>query len=51
MRAGRATLRAASCAAVRFFVWRPPAGRRSGDVVTAGLNSFRVWFGPVLGSP
>ncbi|KZV55335.1 hypothetical protein F511_43657 [Dorcoceras hygrometricum] len=29
----------------------PPAGRRSGDVVAAGLNSFRVWFGPVPGSP
>ncbi|KZT75525.1 hypothetical protein F511_47450 [Dorcoceras hygrometricum] len=25
--------------------------RVSGDVVTAGLNSFRVWFGPVPGSP
>ncbi|KZV06634.1 MATE efflux family protein isoform 1 [Dorcoceras hygrometricum] len=31
--------------------WRPPAGRRSGDVVTAGLISSRVWFGPVPGSP
>ncbi|KZV06803.1 hypothetical protein F511_45714 [Dorcoceras hygrometricum] len=40
----------------RIFRWRrPPAGRRSGefsgDVVTVGLNSFRVWFGPVPGSP
>ncbi|KZT76707.1 hypothetical protein F511_46266 [Dorcoceras hygrometricum] len=25
--------------------------RVSGDVVTAGLNSSRVWFGPVPGSP
>ncbi|KZT76608.1 hypothetical protein F511_46365 [Dorcoceras hygrometricum] len=25
--------------------------RISGDVVTAGLISFRVWFGPVPGSP
>ncbi|KZT75475.1 hypothetical protein F511_47499 [Dorcoceras hygrometricum] len=29
----------------------PPAGRRSGDVVTAGLILSRVWFGPVPGSP
>ncbi|KZV07076.1 hypothetical protein F511_45441 [Dorcoceras hygrometricum] len=29
----------------------PPAGRRSGDVATAGLISSRVWFGPVPGSP
>ncbi|KZV06816.1 hypothetical protein F511_45702 [Dorcoceras hygrometricum] len=29
---------------------RPPLRRRSGDVVTAGLNSSRVWFGPVPGS-
>ncbi|KZT76631.1 hypothetical protein F511_46345 [Dorcoceras hygrometricum] len=40
----------------RFFVGgaaarRPPPRRRSGDVVTAGLNSFRVWFGPIPGSP
>ncbi|KZV06639.1 hypothetical protein F511_45879 [Dorcoceras hygrometricum] len=39
----------------RFFVaaaaGRPPLRRRSGDVVTAGLNSSRVWFGPVPGSP
>ncbi|KZT75906.1 hypothetical protein F511_47070 [Dorcoceras hygrometricum] len=30
---------------------RPPLRRFSDDVVTAGLNSFRVWFGPVPGSP
>ncbi|KZT76889.1 hypothetical protein F511_46085 [Dorcoceras hygrometricum] len=30
---------------------RPPLRRCSGDVVTAGLNSSRVWFGPVPGSP
>ncbi|KZT75293.1 hypothetical protein F511_47682 [Dorcoceras hygrometricum] len=30
---------------------RPPLRRVSGDVVTAGLNSSRVWFGPVSGSP
>ncbi|KZT76107.1 hypothetical protein F511_46868 [Dorcoceras hygrometricum] len=30
---------------------RPPLRRCSGDVVTAGLISFRVWFGPVPGSP
>ncbi|KZT76918.1 hypothetical protein F511_46057 [Dorcoceras hygrometricum] len=30
---------------------RPPLRRVSGDVVTAGLNSSRVWFGPVPGSP
>ncbi|KZV06876.1 DNA-directed RNA polymerase 2, chloroplastic/mitochondrial [Dorcoceras hygrometricum] len=29
----------------------PPLRRVSGDVVTAGLNSSRVWFGPVPGSP
>ncbi|KZV06973.1 topoisomerase II [Dorcoceras hygrometricum] len=27
------------------------ASRRSGEVVTAGLISSRVWFGPVPGSP
>ncbi|KZV25829.1 hypothetical protein F511_12236 [Dorcoceras hygrometricum] len=35
-------------------LWRrrgPPLRRVSGDVVTAGLNSSRVWFGPVPGSP
>ncbi|KZT75444.1 hypothetical protein F511_47531 [Dorcoceras hygrometricum] len=42
-RAGRAT----SCAAVRNFslvaaAGRPPLRRRSGEVVTAGLNSSRV---------
>ncbi|KZT76828.1 hypothetical protein F511_46147 [Dorcoceras hygrometricum] len=40
---------------VKFFLaaaaGRPPLRRRSGDIVTAGLNSFRVWFGPVPGSP
>ncbi|KZT75777.1 hypothetical protein F511_47198 [Dorcoceras hygrometricum] len=30
---------------------RPPLRRVSDDIVTAGLNSFRVWFGPVPGSP
>ncbi|KZV44855.1 hypothetical protein F511_17032 [Dorcoceras hygrometricum] len=40
----------------RFFVGgaavgRPPLRRSSGDIVTAGLNSSRVWFGPVPGSP
>ncbi|KZV52758.1 hypothetical protein F511_42640 [Dorcoceras hygrometricum] len=30
---------------------RPPLRRVSGDVVTAGLISSRVWFGPVPGSP
>ncbi|KZT76862.1 hypothetical protein F511_46113 [Dorcoceras hygrometricum] len=43
------------CAAVRFSLvavaGRPPLRRISGDVVTAGLNSSRAWFGPVLGSP
>ncbi|KZV26228.1 hypothetical protein F511_43909 [Dorcoceras hygrometricum] len=29
----------------------PPLRRVSGDVVTAGLISSRVWFGPVPGSP
>ncbi|KZV43245.1 hypothetical protein F511_09831 [Dorcoceras hygrometricum] len=29
----------------------PPLRRVSGDVVTAGLFSSRVWFGPVPGSP
>ncbi|KZV39884.1 hypothetical protein F511_06470 [Dorcoceras hygrometricum] len=43
-------------AAANFSWWRrrrrrPPLRRRSGDVVTAGLNSSRVWFGPVPGSP
>ncbi|KZT76825.1 hypothetical protein F511_46150 [Dorcoceras hygrometricum] len=54
LRARRATscalpprvLRGGGAAAVR-----PPLRRVSDDVVTAGLNSFRVWFGPVLGSP
>ncbi|KZV51319.1 hypothetical protein F511_07510 [Dorcoceras hygrometricum] len=44
--------RRCACAALIFFVVAPPpAGRRSGDVVTAGLISSRVWFGPVPGSP
>ncbi|KZV07014.1 hypothetical protein F511_45502 [Dorcoceras hygrometricum] len=30
---------------------RPPLRRIFGDVVTAGLISSRVWFGPVPGSP
>ncbi|KZV06772.1 hypothetical protein F511_45746 [Dorcoceras hygrometricum] len=30
---------------------RPPLRRVSGDVVTAGLITSRVWFGPVPGSP
>ncbi|KZV42577.1 hypothetical protein F511_35704 [Dorcoceras hygrometricum] len=34
-----------------FLWWRPPAGCRSGDVVTAGMISSRVWIGPVPGSP
>ncbi|KZT76883.1 hypothetical protein F511_46091 [Dorcoceras hygrometricum] len=54
-RAGRATLRAGSCAAVRIFRVAAAAPamlwRCFGDVVTAGLNSSRVWFGPVPGSP
>ncbi|KZV06888.1 hypothetical protein F511_45630 [Dorcoceras hygrometricum] len=43
--------RALSRPCVIFRCWPPPAGRRSEDVVTAGLNSSRVWFGPVPGSP
>ncbi|KZT76291.1 F-box/LRR-repeat protein 3 [Dorcoceras hygrometricum] len=41
----------------REFLWwrrrrrRPPLRRVSGDVVTAGLISSRVWFGPIPGSP
>ncbi|KZV40594.1 hypothetical protein F511_09351 [Dorcoceras hygrometricum] len=30
---------------------RPPLRRVSGDIVTVGLISSRVWFGPVPGSP
>ncbi|KZV06794.1 RNA-binding protein 40-like [Dorcoceras hygrometricum] len=41
----------ARAAAVIFVVAAPPAGRRSGDVKTAGLISSRVWFEPVPGSP
>ncbi|KZT76586.1 hypothetical protein F511_46388 [Dorcoceras hygrometricum] len=58
LRAGRATLRAAVRGVLaRDFVGggaavgRPPLRRISGDVVTAGLISSRVWFGPVPGSP
>ncbi|KZT75956.1 hypothetical protein F511_47019 [Dorcoceras hygrometricum] len=36
---------------VAAAVGRSPLRRVSGDVVTAGLNSSRVWFGPVPGSP
>ncbi|KZV20489.1 hypothetical protein F511_30938 [Dorcoceras hygrometricum] len=50
--------RARSCAAAIFRGGgrRPAAApamlrRVSGDIVTAGLNSSRVWFGPVPGSP
>ncbi|KZV13517.1 hypothetical protein F511_45320 [Dorcoceras hygrometricum] len=43
------------CAALNFVAvaaaGRPPLRRISGDVVTAGLSSSRVWFGPVPGSP
>ncbi|KZV15601.1 hypothetical protein F511_38848 [Dorcoceras hygrometricum] len=47
-------LRAA--AAASFFLWwrrrcRPPLRRVSSDVMTVGLISSRVWFGPVPGSP
>ncbi|KZT76191.1 hypothetical protein F511_46783 [Dorcoceras hygrometricum] len=51
---GRAP-RARPCAAAIFRGGgrrrRPPLRRRSGDVVTAGLITSRVWFGPVPGSP
>ncbi|KZT76891.1 putative carboxylesterase 12 [Dorcoceras hygrometricum] len=45
-----------AAAATSFRWWRhrrrrPPLRRCSGDVVTAGLNSSRVWFEPVPGSP
>ncbi|KZV26294.1 polyadenylation and cleavage factor4 [Dorcoceras hygrometricum] len=48
--------RRCACAAVIFLrggaaVGRPALRRVSGDVVTAGLISSRVWFGPVPGSP
>ncbi|KZT75736.1 hypothetical protein F511_47238 [Dorcoceras hygrometricum] len=44
---------AAACSFLRggAAAGRPPLRRVSGDVVTAGLNSSRVWFGPVPGSP
>ncbi|KZV07162.1 chromodomain-helicase-DNA-binding protein, putati (ISS) [Dorcoceras hygrometricum] len=49
----------AHCRREFFVVAAPPSPaaapamlrRVSDDVVTAGLNSFRVWFGPVPGSP
>ncbi|KZV52037.1 hypothetical protein F511_42133 [Dorcoceras hygrometricum] len=34
-----------------FFCWWRRRRRVSGDVVTTGLNSSRVWFGPVPGGP
>ncbi|KZV07074.1 hypothetical protein F511_45446 [Dorcoceras hygrometricum] len=45
--------RALSRSCVIFRCWPPPPPLRrvSGDVVTAGLISSRVWFGPVPGSP
>ncbi|KZV24464.1 hypothetical protein F511_19095 [Dorcoceras hygrometricum] len=54
--ASRRWLRALACGVARcrrvFVVGAPPpARRRSGDIVTAGLISSRVWFGPVPGSP
>ncbi|KZT76176.1 metal tolerance protein 2 [Dorcoceras hygrometricum] len=47
--------RARRCAA-RFFLMAAAAGRSplrrcSDDIVTAGVISSRVWFGPVPGSP
>ncbi|KZV53729.1 hypothetical protein F511_27110 [Dorcoceras hygrometricum] len=53
----RCARRCACAAAILFSSWwrhrrrRPPLRRVSGDVVTAGLISSRVWFGPVPGSP
>ncbi|KZT76175.1 phosphatidylinositol 4-phosphate 5-kinase 6-like [Dorcoceras hygrometricum] len=47
----RPRARVRSCGALDFSWRRPPLRRRSGDVVTAGLNSSRVLFGPVPGSP
>ncbi|KZT76646.1 hypothetical protein F511_46329 [Dorcoceras hygrometricum] len=59
--AGRAgvTRWCARCRREFFVVAAPPPAaaapamlrRISDDVVTADLNSFRVWFGPVPGSP
>ncbi|KZV06734.1 hypothetical protein F511_45784 [Dorcoceras hygrometricum] len=53
MRTGRATLRAASCENFSLVAAadRPPLRRVSDDVVTAGLISSWVWFGPVPGNP
>ncbi|KZV07069.1 hypothetical protein F511_45448 [Dorcoceras hygrometricum] len=49
------SLRNVACAAAAFLLvaaaGRPALWRVSGDVVTAGLNSSRFWFGPVPGSP
>ncbi|KZT75558.1 hypothetical protein F511_47417 [Dorcoceras hygrometricum] len=47
----RAPLRRAQNSSWRRRRLRPPLRRVSGDVVTAGLNSSRVWFGPVPASP
>ncbi|KZV19198.1 DNA-directed RNA polymerase V subunit 1 [Dorcoceras hygrometricum] len=51
----RARRGVARVAAVNFrgggAAGRPPLQQVSGDVVTAGLNSSRVWFGPVPCSP
>ncbi|KZV07055.1 plant synaptotagmin [Dorcoceras hygrometricum] len=51
----RAVARGAARCRREFSWWwrrrRPPLWRVSGDVVTAGLISSRVWFGPVPGSP
>ncbi|KZV28091.1 hypothetical protein F511_28362 [Dorcoceras hygrometricum] len=53
---GRAMRDCAALVARKIRWWsaaagRPPLRRRSGDVVTAGLNSYRFWFEPVPGSP
>ncbi|KZT75478.1 hypothetical protein F511_47497 [Dorcoceras hygrometricum] len=48
--ASRLARRCARCRRV-FVVAPPPLRRVSGDVVTVGLNSSRVWFNPVPGSP
>ncbi|KZV17491.1 hypothetical protein F511_10878 [Dorcoceras hygrometricum] len=48
---GRAMRDCAALVARKILAAAPPAGRRSGDVMTAGLNSSRVCFGPFPGSP
>ncbi|KZV54287.1 hypothetical protein F511_22839 [Dorcoceras hygrometricum] len=50
---GASCARVRPCGACDFVAaaGRPPLRRVSGDVVTAGLVSSRVWFGPVPGSP